>query len=458
MAAAAIVKALLAWTNPGFFSGDDVEIHEMSLGVLWRADWPIWDLRNALFPLGVVYPFQKLFVVIGRITDAGTLIFAGRLAVAIISSAGVWLLWQAGRRIWPAAPGWAAAAALLFATTKLHIAFGSTELPRPVAAVFVVGAFVLLQDARGARTVFAAVLLGLAAACRFSEAIFVVPAVLALAWQRRWAAAATVAAVAAGTALALVGLSDAWYWGEPFHSLNAVVDYTLVRQLSSRGYQHVAWYVVHVFEWINPAIVLLGLVGAVAAPRIGDLWIWAPLVLLSLLPHKEARYAIPIVPFVCLLAIRGLQIVVPAALGGKAQTRQWRPLALTALLLIGLAYDAGHWRLPRTNADVRFARRLNEILPADSVVSAEQAWRLGGHIYLRPREVIDLDPNRLSDPAYLAQQTPAGTAIILDARTMSRSGVTAALRERGYEEVPLTVEGTRYRLWHTVVRTGISTR
>jgi hypothetical protein len=26
------LKALVAWTSPGFFSGDDVEVHEMSLG------------------------------------------------------------------------------------------------------------------------------------------------------------------------------------------------------------------------------------------------------------------------------------------------------------------------------------------------------------------------------------------------------------------------------------------
>jgi hypothetical protein len=28
------LRVCLAWTSPGFFSGDDVEIHEMSLGML----------------------------------------------------------------------------------------------------------------------------------------------------------------------------------------------------------------------------------------------------------------------------------------------------------------------------------------------------------------------------------------------------------------------------------------
>ena len=35
-----------------FMTGDDVEIHEMSLGLLLHHPWPIWDLRSAVFPLG----------------------------------------------------------------------------------------------------------------------------------------------------------------------------------------------------------------------------------------------------------------------------------------------------------------------------------------------------------------------------------------------------------------------
>jgi hypothetical protein len=441
------LKLLLAWTYPGFFSGDDVEIHEMSIGALWNARWPIWDLRNAFFPLGVVYPVQKLFVA-ARLDDASSLVFAGRLSVAVLSSLAIVLVWRAGMRLMPSAPGWAVVAAVLFATTQLHIAFGSSELPRPVATVFVLGAFLLLLQDGAGRVAAASVMLGAAAALRFSEAVFLAPAVLTLGWQRRWAASVLLVCGAAVSALAIVGLTDAWYWGEPFHSLKAVVDYTFVQRLSSRGYQNVLWYALHLFVWLSPALALFAVLALVTSPRLTDAWWWLPVLVLSLLPHKEARYMIPIVPFACLTAVRGLRVVVDRI---RADTRQhawnWRPLALIALLCIGLAYDAGHWRLPRSNADVTFAQRAHATLQASARIGAEQAWRLGGRLYLHPREVFDLDPNRLADPEYLRLAVPPDAAVMLDGRDVVRYGLVATLQSRGYRKEALAVEGSRYELW-----------
>ena len=38
VAVATLIKVVLAWAYPGFFSGDDVEVHEMSVGSVW-AGW-----------------------------------------------------------------------------------------------------------------------------------------------------------------------------------------------------------------------------------------------------------------------------------------------------------------------------------------------------------------------------------------------------------------------------------
>ena len=241
LVSATVVKLLLAWANPGFFSGDDVEVQEMSLRLLWRTDWPIWDLRSPFFPVGLIYPGQKLVAASGIATSAAALIFTGRAAVAVLSSMAIWLVWRIGRRLWPETPGWAMVAALLFATAKLHIAFGSSELPRPVATVAVLGAFLLLQDPRAGRVLASASLIGVAMCFRFSEVVFLGPAVVSLAWQRRWLPVIAVVGIAGAAALAIIGASDAWYWGEPFHSLRAAIDYTLVEKLSSRGYQSAGW-------------------------------------------------------------------------------------------------------------------------------------------------------------------------------------------------------------------------
>jgi len=58
MAFALLVKSALARLSPGFYSGDDVEIHEMTFSALYGYEWPVWELRSSVFPLVFVYPFQ----------------------------------------------------------------------------------------------------------------------------------------------------------------------------------------------------------------------------------------------------------------------------------------------------------------------------------------------------------------------------------------------------------------
>ena len=44
------VRILNAWLSAGFYSGDDVEIQEMTISALRGAAWPIWDLRSPIYP------------------------------------------------------------------------------------------------------------------------------------------------------------------------------------------------------------------------------------------------------------------------------------------------------------------------------------------------------------------------------------------------------------------------
>ena len=132
------------------------------------------------------------------------------------------------------------------------MAYGSAELPRIVATAFLVPAFGALRTPTPIRCGLAGVLLGLGASLRFGEIVFAVPAVLSVllgsrddatgaAWRFRVTRAAAVLAGVAATVLVVIGVSDALYWGRPFHSLFAIVDYTLVQRLSSRGYEP-PWY------------------------------------------------------------------------------------------------------------------------------------------------------------------------------------------------------------------------
>ena len=445
---ALIVKALLAYTNPGFFSGDDVEVQEMSLRAIWHAQWPIWDLRSAFFPLGFVYPFQ-IGAASAGINSVGMLVFAGRLSVVLLSSATIWLVWRIARDEWSGSVGWAVVAASAFALAKLHISFGSSELPPPVSAVFAVAAFALLHRPSRSRECLAAVSLGIAACFRFSEAVFLLAAACQLLVQRRWASVFIVLGVATATAATILGLTDFWYWGAPFHSVRAAVDYTLIDKLSSRGYQGFGWYVTHAPDWVNPAVLLLALFATAMSRRVTDIWAWLPIVVLSALPHKEARYLIPALPFIYLVATRGLHDV--AVRVERTSVPHWLPLGVAFLMVIGIVHDLGHWRLPRSNADIQFVIRANEIMPPGVPVLAEQAWRLGGHLYLREHHLVDLDPGLVTADGYLSGQLRPDAWVILDSRSLGNPMAVGVLRKAHYEEVPLTIGGSRYRLWRTTV-------
>jgi hypothetical protein len=436
------LKCWYAATSPGFYSGDDVEIHEMSLGTLLHMRWSIWDLRNPTFPLGIVFPAQYAASVLG-IRDVGMLVIAGRVMVAAISSAGVWLVWRIGRRCWSAEPGYAIVAAALFASAKLSIAFGSTELPRPVSTVFVLAGFLLLQHRRVGASLAAGIVLGVAACLRFSEIVFLLPAVALLAAERRWRDAVGAGVLATLTMLLVLGFSDAWYWGDAFHSVRAAIDYTLVQRGSSRGFEPAWWYLAGVAQWSTLPVAALALAGCRTEWRLA-LWAILPLLMLSTLPHKEARYMIPAVPFVCLLAAEGLRRAAAARRSGAAP--RWLGPVLVTGLGIGLVHDAAHYRLPRSNAEVRFLRMLQREGQTPPRLVAEQAWRIGSQLYLPGVPLADLDPVRIANADYLGPWLTGGAWALIQRRTLETPAVRETLARHGYHEVRAD-PASGYVLW-----------
>ncbi len=103
-----------------------------------------WDLRSPIFPFACVFPVQWTAYALG-ISEVGSLVIAGRLAIAVLSTLAVWLTWRIGEQLWSEERAYALLAAALVATAKLQIAFGSSELPRPVSTVLILSAFLLLQ-------------------------------------------------------------------------------------------------------------------------------------------------------------------------------------------------------------------------------------------------------------------------------------------------------------------------
>jgi hypothetical protein len=416
---AILTKLAAAWWLPGFFSGDDVEIHEMTFSALFRdRGWPIWELRNAFFPMVFIYPAQLLAVGAGFV-DPRSLVFAGRASVAFLSTLAIPLTWLAVRRVFPNDRATPLIAAALLTLNKLHMSFGSSELPRPVASVFVLSAFIVILASWRGTAIVAGLLLGCAAAFRFSEAVFLVPAVLMLLRERRVSDVVRLTVSSAIAAALVVGLADWIYWGEPFASARAAVEYTLVDRLSSRGYEPFYQYLRLVPAWSNVVIVALAIAGSIGAPRVA-LWTWVPIVMLSFLPHKEERYLIPVMPFLAIAAARGIARTVITTRNRDA-SRSARTVGAFVLpvLILALLQEAGGWRLARANHGVR----LVEHLRAQGVggFAGEHTWRLGGRPYLHAfSPLIELDDARLRDAHSRAQAFKDVKWIVVRKATASR--------------------------------------
>jgi hypothetical protein len=265
---------------------------------------------------------------------------------------------------------------------------------------------------------------------RYSEGTFLVAGVLHLVWARQWTTATTFGAAGTLAAAMAIGTADALYWGAPFYSLQQAIDFTLVDRLSSRGYQSVLWYATHVSEWSSWPVVALALLGTARAPAALGIWAWLPILVLSLLPHKEARYLVPSIPFVCLLAAFGVRRLVEPTQRISPPASRRRHAIVVVALVFAILQEAGDWRLRRTDADVELFRRIAPQLGREDVVAVEQAWRVGGRLYGPPgMRLIDLDGERITD-----EELPAAEWILLDAVTMGRSNLEQRLESSGYVE------------------------
>jgi hypothetical protein len=429
------IKVTLAATHPGFFSGDDVEIHGMTLGRILELDWPVWDLRSPIFPMGVVYPFQAVAHAAG-FTDTSDLVLAGRVAVAILSTASLLMLWKAATQEYP--QRLAFVAVVLLAINKAHMAFGSTELPRPVSTVLVLGAFLVLRRWSTSAVLLSGALIGVAHTFRFSEGVFLLPFTFVLLRRGEWVRAAACAGAAVLTAGVLIAVADYAYWGHAFFSLHNAWNYTVVDGLSSRGYQEPWWYLANVGSWTTGVVVLLAIYGTRKSVVDVALCAWVPVVVLSVLPHKEGRYLVPVIPFVVLLAVNGLRLI-RESVWFKTQPRLATTVVLIALALSAL-HDAGEWRLRRHDGGIAVAHSIRELSEPTDTVLVEQAWKIGGRLYLGGRTLVDLPPERDVDLA--ASGRPQVIALL------ARGPIDVErLRESGYSEVGQASDQDEYRIF-----------
>ncbi len=493
-----LIKLLNAYFYFGFFSGDGVEIHEMTFSNLHNWDWEAWNLRNPFFPMVFIFPIQKLLFYAG-VQDASILIFAGRSIVILFSVLNLWMVYRIGSRLFKSIPI-GVLSVFLLAISKLHTAFASSELPRTVASTFVLLCFWFLvcSQKRKISVFLAGVALAAGASIRFSETIFLLPAVLYLFFDKRYKHAIAVTITFSMTFAFIIGVSDWLYWGEAFFSLKNIFDYTVISKMSSRGFEPLLYYITHFGTWTNFFWIVLILISLRLNKQKIYVWAFAPLIILSLLPHKEPRYLVPVIPFFAIMAASSVWHLLKQVHQKKLDIRYPRnffwPSCLLVLLLIlshkdfryiylatvffilffliylfrhsvriqnfkikilngkriqnpawvmivvflgCIIFEVNGFHFRRSESGIEMARFLAAQTELRSV-AIQQIWRAGGKLYLwKIPKLDDIDVEHIQDKQYIQNKymNNGYQWIALIKADVERYEYDRILSKRGYKEV-----------------------
>lgn len=421
MVTAGVVQGWIAWRFQGFLTGDEVEILSEAFRVATGAPYGLWDVRNRFVAHALVAPVVWLASRFGEPHFlVATLPSIGLVTLTVLLVHRLTLQWSKD-------PLAALAAASLFALHWMPLGFGGTTYPRVLSMACVAGAALLV--ARGgspATHLLAGALAGIAFADRFSEIIFLLPLLL-LAGRR-----AGYVAIGAFSSIALtVGVYDWLTWGEPFSSVRKFAQVTLVeRDFSSRiQYQSPLWYLETLPRWCAPSLLPL-----LWRSRQREPWMFViiPVVLLSLVSHKELRYLLAVIPFVSVLG----------GIGFAVWWRSHRKVAVT-LLLVTLSWNLFGLRFVqrRSLAAVAAARFLGA-RPSLQTITIGQLWAYGDRLFLgESRRIIDAGTPPQDLPAALRQSDAAAlyesdlTTEVMDELARAGFARTVAFRTRRARDV-----------------------
>lgn len=385
-AVATFIRTYLAWRYYGFQTGDDLEVLEEAFRRSVGLRHAPWDIRSLFLPDIVIAPVIGATHALGA-SRAFTLALVARFVFVTLTTLNIFLVWCLGR-VWYGEAE-AAVAAILYSFHWMPLVYGSSCEPRTIAVTLILTA--VLCIARGPDWRFVVVagsLCAVATTARYSESIFFCGAAL-LAYcsadgaegRRRnvcWSLTAGFAVVFS----LVVGWYDFLTWGQWFGSLVKFANLTFVRRESSSivAAQPVWWYVTNMFHWLPASAVPLlfaGIRKRADKCRAGAL-IGTPLVLLSVIFHKELRYVQVVVPFALLLAAHGAVL--------WWETRRTLVIILVAASLpLGL----GHIGLAerRTTNAASAAEYIASHRP--TWIALSQAWAYGGRVFLGNEPRID---------------------------------------------------------------------
>ncbi len=307
---AAAPRAWAAFADQGLFWPDEFyqsieQAHRFAFGY-GLVPWEFAEgARSWVFP-GLIGLGWKALAMLG-VARAEVLIVSAKLAMAAIAVLGVEVAMRLGQRLGGAKA--AALAGVAVAMFPAMVLFGSKCMTETVSAPLVLAATLLAwkrepdEPHRDSRLVVAGALAALAIYFRYQNGIVTAGLLGILLVERRWRDARLYAIAALAVGLA-GGLLDAATWGRPFHSFLQYARFHAENRAAPWGTDPFLYYVK--YTWHSAGSVMFFVVAGFALSLRRAFWhgvlVVVYLVVHSLVPHKEYRYVMPIVPLLLTLA------------------------------------------------------------------------------------------------------------------------------------------------------------
>ena len=377
---ATLLRLWFSYQCFGFSTGDDVEIVRAGFMRAFGHHYTPWEIRNLFVSDALISPVLGLASALGA-ESVRLLRWIATFPFIALASVNIILVYLVGLE-WLKSDRAATLAASLFAIHWLPLGYGSTVYPRTVSITCVLVAVLSIHKVKRPSIGYmaAGAAIGIAFACRYSEAIFLVPIFAVLVFGRSTVSEKIRHTLALGLGFAAavlitVGLWDLATWGRPFSSLIEFARYTLIEKDSSSmvKFQPWYWYLWRLPKWF-PLAALPFFFGLPRSRWLRETvpFIALPMLVLSMIPHKNMRYLLGTTPFIA-IAVAG------AACGWW---RLGRRRAVVVLMIFSLLTGI-------TIPTFVFEKSMAAVLAAEAiaadpdvrVIALSQSWAYGGNLF-----------------------------------------------------------------------------
>jgi hypothetical protein len=328
---AALPRLWAAWFDQGVFWPDEIfqsveQAHRLVFGygiVPWEF---VKGARSWVFP-GMVAMVLKAGALLGL--DSGqSLMYLIKTAMALLSLLTLWMTMRLARQL--AGPRAALLAGAFGGFFSISLLLSSRCLSEMATAPVLLGSYMLTRGDGRSRQLLAGTLSGLAICMRYQSGVVACGLLAILVSEKRYRAAVWFASGASVVGI-LGGMLDWFTWGKPFSALKMYLYFNLKKSGAKFGVYPFTYYFTVAWTAAGPAVLAIasGLLWSVRlAPRLFLVSVGYVL-LHCVIPHKEWRFLMPVMPMVFALAGAGLADALARVHNGRVWA--WALAAVSAL-------------------------------------------------------------------------------------------------------------------------------